>query len=170
MKKILSSRINWLSLMVIGILCAYSCEQEDAVDKEFPSMTWGGWALQGEAAQPGGTTSVGDWYLERNYKGYVITGIAGTTEIDSVLIFKNRQLVFAGQVAKVINRDVKQQKIVYQLTNNQYYSVQFVGVDGPEDGTGNDQLLVSNFVDSREELNKAITHRYVRTNSGKRPW
>lgn len=170
MKRKLFSRMNWPSLLVIVSLCGYSCNREDAVDKEFPSMTWGGWALQGATIRPGGTAVGGDLYLERNYKGYVVTGTAGTIEIDSVLLFRNRQLVFAGQVTKVISRDVKQQKIVYQLTNNQYYSVQFFGVDGPEDGTGNDQLLVSDFVNSAAALDKATIYNYVRTNFGKRPW
>jgi len=65
----------------------------------------------------------------------------------------------------------KETKCVLSLVrNNKFYRIRIIPVDGPEDGTGNYQLLVSVFVDHVNDLDKSAADKYVRTNLGKRPW
>lgn len=172
MGKYLLTQLSGFLLLIVISVAGQSCGRNDygKIDQEFETITWGGWALQGADIKPGGTAVGDDQYLERTYKGYVITGNAQTTDIDSVVLYRKRQIVFAGQVAEEISKDASQRKIIYRLTNDKYYWIQLIPIDGPEDGTGNDQLLVSDFVNTRQELDKATVYRYVRTNLGKRPW
>lgn len=160
-------------LLLILMVSIPACDRayKKLVEKELETYFWGGWSLQPGSPMPtSGTVKGGDFYLERNYQGRRVTAYLKSTEFDSINLYQNQKVVFASQVAEKVSENIKDQKIVYLLINNMYYWAQFISVDGPEDGTGNDQLLVSDFVDTMQDLDKAKVYKYVRTNSGKRPW
>jgi hypothetical protein len=172
MKKFSSVQLVSLFLLATLSVVAQSCGPYEygKIDHEYEVRTWGGWQLISMSAPSPTTPLEEDQYLERNYKGFQIKNHRETIEIDSVLLFRKRQLIFEDRVAEELSKDAVNQKIVYRLTSGKYYWIKLLPVDGPEDGTGNDQLLVSDFVDNYQDLDKAVVYTYVRTNYGKRPW
>ncbi len=135
----------------------------------------GGWLLDEVVTAQGVSTSATklgySQYMERKYDGWVVrAGNTQRTEIDSVTIYRDKQIVFQSRMAQRVRVDVEGQYVVYQLTNGQYYKVHLIFVEGIDDGTGNDKLWVSELVNSPAEINAAATYRYTRTNMGKRPW
>jgi len=163
---------NSLLFSLVILIVTQACNQNNKmIDNEFETRYWGGWVLMQEnLIPPSAANNGGDIYLERNYKGWMVSGNLQTTEIDSVVLYQNKKVIFADRVAEKVSKDPKSLKIIYRLSNNKFYWVQIIPVDGPEDGTGNDQLLVSDFVDNINDLEKSAVYKYVRTNSGNRPW
>lgn len=149
------------------------CGDNEKVDKHFEAFTWGAWKLH-EIITPqeeriDASSLSYTQYLERKYDGFVITGPKETTEMDSVFIFKDKVLVFSSRVDKKTEIDFTAKKVVSKLTNGQYYSIKLIGAEEEGNRTGNDMLLVSEFVNSPKEINTSSQYLYVRTEYGRRP-
>lgn len=157
--------------LIAGLILCQSCPSA-IYDPHFEGGMWGWWELEEVVTVQGVGTPVSklgySQHIERKYLGGPAprnpTGV--TNEIDSVTIYRNRQVILQSRVANRISVDSKDLQVVYQLTNGLYYKVKIIGVDGP----GNDKLWVSELVKSVDEIDKAATFRYVRTDKGKKPW
>ena len=71
----------------------------------------------------------------------------------------------ASRVTEKISKNVADRKLVFRLTNGMYFSTQAMGPDESTAGSPRYELLVTDFVNSLNELNKATVFRYVRVGS-----